>query len=137
MKRSPFTEEQIIGILKAQWELSVPELCRKHSISDATLYNWRPKFVSVEMFDTRKPKAPEEENWEPEQLLAAPKECRVRAIAERSYARRRACGLVGPHPKTHRDVSKWSDDDASLALLWELAALRRRFGFWWLYIRIQ
>lgn len=39
MKRSRFTEKQIIGILKKhQAGLSAPELCRKHSISDATLY---------------------------------------------------------------------------------------------------
>lgn len=45
MKRSRFTEEQIIGVLKKhQAGLSAAELCRKHGISDATFYNWRSKY---------------------------------------------------------------------------------------------
>ena len=42
MKRSRFTEDQIIGILKEhEAGISVADLCRKHGISDATFYNWR------------------------------------------------------------------------------------------------
>lgn len=42
MKRSRFSEEQIIGILKEHAAgLSVTELCRRHGISDATFYTWR------------------------------------------------------------------------------------------------
>ena len=45
MKRSRFTEEQIIGILKEhQAGLGAKELCRKHGVSDATFYKWRAKF---------------------------------------------------------------------------------------------
>jgi transposase-like protein len=44
MKRSRYTEEQIIGILKEQEAgPSVAELCRKHGISDATYYNWKSR----------------------------------------------------------------------------------------------
>jgi putative transposase len=44
MKRSRFTEEQIVGVLK-EHEAGTPtaDLCRKHSISQATLYNWKAK----------------------------------------------------------------------------------------------
>jgi putative transposase len=54
MKRSRFTEEQIIGILKEhQAGLSAAELCRKHGISDATFYNWRSKYGGMEVSDAR------------------------------------------------------------------------------------
>ena len=50
MKRSRFTEEQIIGVLKEhQAGLSAAELCRKHGISDATFYNWRSKYDGMEV----------------------------------------------------------------------------------------
>jgi putative transposase len=50
MKRSRFSEEQIIGILKEhQAGLSAAELCRKHGISDATFYKWRSKYGGMEV----------------------------------------------------------------------------------------
>ena len=55
MKRSRFTDEQIIGILKEhQAGLSAPELCRKHGISDATFYTWRKKFGGMEVSEARR-----------------------------------------------------------------------------------
>jgi len=55
MKRSRFTEEQIIGILKEhQAGLSAADLCRKHGISDATFYNWRSKYGGMEVSDAKK-----------------------------------------------------------------------------------
>lgn len=45
MKRSRFSEEQIIGILREyQAEFSATDLCREHDISDATFYKWRSKY---------------------------------------------------------------------------------------------
>ena len=45
MKKSRFTEERIISILKEHHAgLSAAELCRKHGISDATFYNWKAKY---------------------------------------------------------------------------------------------
>jgi putative transposase len=51
------------------------------------------------------------------------------AVREKSYSQRRACGLVGLHPKTYRYVSRRSDDRALRAKLKELASQRRRFGY--------
>jgi len=49
MKRSRFSEEQIIGILKEHRAgMSAAELCRKHGISDATFYTWRSKYGGME-----------------------------------------------------------------------------------------
>jgi putative transposase len=49
MKRNRFTDEQIIGILK-EHETGTPvsELCRKHGVSDASIYKWKAKFGGME-----------------------------------------------------------------------------------------
>jgi putative transposase len=71
MRRSRYTEEQIIGILKEhQAGLAAQELCRKHGISDATFYKWRSKYGGMEVSDARKLRALEEENRKLKKLLA-------------------------------------------------------------------
>ncbi len=71
MKRSRFSEEQIIGILKEhQMGLSAKELCRKHGISDATFYKWRSKYGGMEVSDARRLKALEAENAKLKKMLA-------------------------------------------------------------------
>jgi putative transposase len=71
MKRSRFSEEQIIGILKEhQAGFSATDLCRKHGISDATFYKWRSKYGGMEVSDAKKLKALEEENRRLKKLLA-------------------------------------------------------------------
>ena len=63
MKRSRFSEEQIIGILKEhQAGLSAAELCRKHGVSEATFYKWRSKYGGMEVSDAKRLKALEDEN---------------------------------------------------------------------------
>ena len=71
MKRSRFTEEQIIGVLKEhQAGLGAAELCRKHGISDATFYNWRSKFGGLEVSEAKRLKQLEDENAKLKKLLA-------------------------------------------------------------------
>ena len=71
MKRSRFSEEQIIGILK-EHEAGVPvaDLCRKHGISNASLYNWKAKYGGMDVSEARKLKALEDENARLKKLLA-------------------------------------------------------------------
>ena len=71
MKRSRFSEEQIIGILKEhQAGLSAAELCRKHGVSEATFYKWRSKYGGMEVSDAKRLKALEDENVRLKKLLA-------------------------------------------------------------------
>jgi putative transposase len=71
MKKSRFSEEQIIGVLKEhQAGLPVAELCRRHGISDATFYNWRSRYGGMEASDAKRLKALEEENRKLKKLLA-------------------------------------------------------------------
>jgi len=71
MKRSRFSEEQIIGILKEhQAGLSAAELCRKHGVSEPTFYKWRSKYGGMDVSDAKRLKALEEENAKLKTLLA-------------------------------------------------------------------
>jgi putative transposase len=71
MKRSRFSEEQVIGILKEhQAGLSAAEICRKYGISDATFYNWRSKYGGMEVSEAKRLKALEDENRKLKKLLA-------------------------------------------------------------------
>jgi putative transposase len=71
MKRSRFSEEQIIGILK-EHEAGVPvaELCRKHGVSDASIYNWKARFGGMEVSEAKRLRALEDENAKLKRMLA-------------------------------------------------------------------
>jgi putative transposase len=71
MKKSRFTEEQIIGFLKqAEAGMSVQELCRKHGFSDGSFYNWRAKFGGMDASDAKRLRELEAENAKLKKLLA-------------------------------------------------------------------
>jgi len=71
MKRSRFSEEQVIAILREhEAGLKTAELCRKHGISEATFYNWKAKFGGLDVSEARRLKALEDENGKLKKLLA-------------------------------------------------------------------
>ena len=71
MRRSRFSEEQIIGILREQETgIKTAEVCRKHGISDATFCKWKAKYGGLEVSEARRLKALEDENAKLKKLLA-------------------------------------------------------------------
>jgi putative transposase len=71
MKKSRYTEEQIIGFLKrADAGMLIKELCRTEGFSDATFYKWRAKFGGMESSDAKRLKELEGENAKLKKLLA-------------------------------------------------------------------
>lgn len=63
MRKSKFSETQIIAILKAvEAGQTVRDVCREHEISDATYYKWKTKYGGMEAADIRRLRELEEEN---------------------------------------------------------------------------
>lgn len=71
MRRSRFAEEQIIGILKDH-EAGIPvsDLCRKHGVSDASIYKWKARFGGMDVSEAKRLKALEDENAKLKRMLA-------------------------------------------------------------------
>jgi putative transposase len=71
MKKKRFSEEQILGYLKAaEAGTPVPELCRKHGFSDASFYTWRKKYGGMSVNEAKRLRELEAENGKLKKLLA-------------------------------------------------------------------
>ncbi|MER8480920.1 IS3 family transposase [Mesorhizobium sp. M0208] len=151
MKRSRFSEEQIIGILKEhEAGVSVADLCRKHGVSDASIYNWKARFGGMDVSEARRLKALEDENTRLKRLLAdamldnaalkdlGGKEMVTPAAKRKAVARlkegfgmseRRACKAIGCCRMTVRYETSRPDDRELRERMKAIAQERRRFGY--------
>ncbi|RWH74829.1 MAG: IS3 family transposase [Mesorhizobium sp.] len=151
MKRSRFSEEQIIGILKEhEAGVSVADLCRKHGVSDASIYNWKARFGGMDVSEARRLKALEDENTRLKRLLAdamldnaalkdlGGKEMVTPAAKRKAVARlkegfgmseRRACKAIGCCRMTVRYETCRQDDREVRERMKAIAQERRRFGY--------
>ena len=66
-----YTEEQILAVLKeVDAGMKTPDICRKHGISDVTLYNWKAKYAGLSVSELRRFKGIESENTRLKQIVA-------------------------------------------------------------------
>ena len=71
MKKSRFSEEQIIAILREQEQgMATAEVCRRHGVSSATFFKWKARFGGMDVSDARRLKVLEDENAKLKKLLA-------------------------------------------------------------------
>ncbi|WP_293511755.1 transposase [Phenylobacterium sp.] len=71
MRKSRYTEEQIIAILAEQERgLTTAEVCRRHGISSPTFYKWKAKYGGLDVSEARRLKALEDENAKLKRMLA-------------------------------------------------------------------
>jgi putative transposase len=151
MKRSRFTEEKIIEILRLHAAgRKAADLCREHGISEATLYSLKAKYGGLTVSDARRLRQLEEENRKLKKLLAendarqrgaegpgvgkllkpAARRRAVRhGMAVHRLSQRRACRLVGMDRSSFQCRKRRPDDGPLREKLRALAAERRRFGY--------
>ncbi|WP_404516113.1 IS3 family transposase [Bradyrhizobium ottawaense] len=159
MKRSRFSDEQIIGILKEhEAGVSVADLCRKHGVSDASIYKWKAKFGGLEVSEAKRLKTLEDENTRLKRLLAdamldnaalkdlpgkevvtpaAKRKAVAHLVAAHGMSERRACKAIGCCRMTMRYQTTRADEAGLRQRMRVIAQERRRFGYRRLHVLLK
>lgn len=159
MKRSRFTEDQIISILKEhEAGVSVADLCRRHGVSDAIVYKWKAKHGGMDVSEAKRLKGLEDENGRLKRLLAdamldnaglkdllgkkvvapaAKRQAVAHLVAGHGMSERRASRVIGCCRMTMRYEAIRQDDSVLRERLKELARVRRRFGYRRLHVFLR
>ncbi|WP_370115751.1 IS3 family transposase [Bradyrhizobium sp. USDA 329] len=159
MKRSRFSDEQIIGILKEhEAGVSVADLCRKHGVSDASIYKWKAKFGGMEVSEAKRLKTLEDENTRLKRLLAhsmldnaalkdplgkevvtpaAKRKAVAHLVAAHGMSERRACKAIGCCRMTMRYRTTRADEAGVRQRMKAIAQERRRFGYRRLHVLLK
>ncbi|MGC2617361.1 MAG: IS3 family transposase, partial [Terracidiphilus sp.] len=163
MRKSRYTEEQIVGILKeSEAGLETAELCRKHGISDKTFYRWKAKYGGLEVSEAQRLRQLEEENRKLKQLVAeqaldnrriqggaikkvVSPQARREAVAvfrtATDCSERHACGqleVLRAMLRYRRRETRFAEANGRLRVrLRELAEDRRRWGYRRLHVLLQ
>ncbi|PZQ08484.1 MAG: IS3 family transposase [Rhodanobacter denitrificans] len=159
MKRTKFTDEQIIGLLKeAEAGAKTGDLARRHGVSEATIYNWKARYGGLEVSEAKRLRSLEDENAKLKRLLAdamldnaglkdllgkkmvtpaARREAVAHLQDHLGMSERRACRVVGADRKSMRYRSTRPDDADVRVRLRDLAQQRRRFGYRRLHILLR
>ncbi|MFT4248710.1 MAG: IS3 family transposase [Pseudomonas sp.] len=160
MKKSRFTDSQIIAVLKrAEAGTPVPELCREHGISSATFYKWRSKFGGMEVSMVARMKELEEENRRLKKMYAdsqlsaellkeAPVKKMVRPSQRREMARaavehgrtniRHACLTFEVSESCYRYQARASEENTCIAnWLVRLTTTYRDWGFGLCFLHLR
>lgn len=150
MRKSRFTEEQMLGVLAEAERDSVGEVCRRHGISPKTCYRWKSEFGGMGVPEARGLKQLEEENARLKRLVAdqaldnsvlkrsaekvlltvEDRRSAVRDAQESAgISERRACRLVGMERASFRYIPRRSGQEELEERMKTLAGVRRRFGY--------
>ncbi|WP_456651398.1 MULTISPECIES: IS3 family transposase [unclassified Bradyrhizobium] len=146
MKRNRFTEEQIIGILKEhEAGVSVADLCRKHGVSDASIYKWKARFGGMDVSEAKRLRTLEDENTKltegplgKEVVTPAGKRKAVAHLVDaHGMSERRACKAIGCCRMTMRYRTTRADDAGLRQRMRAIAQERRRFGYRRLHVLLK
>ena len=158
MKRSRFSEEQIIGILKEhEAGVSVADLCRKHGVSDASIYKWKAKFGGMDVSEAKRLRTLEDENTRLKRLggrhagqrglegsrgkemvtPAAKRKAVAHLRGAFGMSERRACKAIGCCRMTMRYQTTRADEAGLRQRMRAIAQERRRFGYRRLHVLLK